>query len=495
MYRLFLVLAALALAGCSFAPEYRRPEMVLPVAWQQSSPDALEVQWWRRFEDPALNALVQEALLYNKDIEIALARLEIARAGAGVAYSDLAPHPSITGASSERWTSTRIAGAPPKGMEQTRHRELYFGALWELDFWGKYRNAAQGAMEQFLAVEANRDAAYLSVAAFTAKTYFDLLQYQYQIRIAEKTVTQRQKALNFYAANVSAGTVNESDLLRARGEVEVAKYTLSLARLRLDEAHTRLQVLLGRSPAEIMDSAVTQVREIRLEDAARAAFLPSGLPLYLLERRPDLKAAEQALRAAQFDIGVVRADYFPSISLSGQVGIAASKNSYLTTSGSGTWLYGVNLRLPLDFWQTRFREKMAEEHSRELVVVYELSVQTAFKDLRDSLSRQKHLADATQALSRRITALRKATSLAADRYSSGYSNYLELLDAERALFDSQISWSQNKASQLQAMVDVCLALGGGWSDHDLPERMTASNPETSVAPSLAKPVRRKGGRP
>jgi multidrug efflux system outer membrane protein len=191
-------------------------------------------------------------------------------------------------------------------------------------------------------------------------------------------------------------------------------------------------------------------------------ILPDGLPSALLVRRPDLRSAEQALRAAHFDVGVVRADYFPSLSLTGRAGAAAQKFGDLTLGDAPTWNYGLSLRLPLDFWTTRFREQMAEARCREAAAGYDKAVQSAFKDVRDALTRQSLLNDANMALERQIADLTEAVEKADDRYRNGYSNFLDVLDADRELFSAQLGWAQTRALQLQSMVDVCLALGGGW---------------------------------
>ncbi len=468
----FLLVVAVSIAGCSFAPDYERPAMELPPAWENAAADNLEAQWWRRFNDPVLNALVQEALANNKDIAAAVARLEIARSGVGSSASRLAPSPSASARHDHSWASRRVDGPPPAGHEESTNSSILFNAIWELDFWGKYRNTVKSSQAFFLAQESSRDAVYLSIAALTTKAYFDILSNRYQIDIARQTLKQRESAVRLYSAGASVGYMSEADLMRARSEVEVARYSLNLSLMQLDEAHSRLQLLLGRSPAEVMQGA-QDTGASSLTSIGANNILPSGLPVDLLERRPDIKAAEQDLRAANFDIGVVRANYFPSITLGGSAGYSAKLAKFLTIGGSGVWNYGGELNLPLDFWQTRFQEKMAEARAVELAAAYEQTVRLAFKDMRDSLARQKYLADASASMLRRVDYLKKAASQAKTRYESGYSGYLELLDAERALFDSRLMWAQSRTAQLYALVDVCMALGGGWSDHDLPERLLA----------------------
>lgn len=452
---------ALFLAGCSLAPSYQRPVQNLPPAWEESEAAGLEAQWWRRFNDPTLDAMVQEALHHNRDLAASMARVEQAAAAAGISRSALAPAPSIDGSAGERWSSTRIAGAPPKGFEKSRNHDLYLGAAWELDFWGKYRNAHLGDKARWLASEADLAGARLLVAATAAKSYFDLLNFTFQVDVAQRTLVQRLQALDMQKSSEEIGFSSRADLLRAQSEVESARYNLALSRLGLDAAQSSLLVLLGRSPAEIMRRNSPVPGNV-LNTLPTVPVLPDGVPSALLTRRPDLRSAEQALRAAHFDVGVVRADYFPQLSLTGKTGWAAEEPGDLSLGGASSWNYGLSLRLPLDFWTTRFRELMTEARARESVARYEKAVQSAFRDVRNALTQQALLADANAALERRIAALAEAVDKADDRYRNGYSNFLDVLDADRELFAAQLSWAQTRAQQLQATVDVCVALGGGW---------------------------------
>ena len=452
---------ALFLVGCSLAPPYQRPVQNLPPIWEESDAAGLDAQWWQRFNDPALDAMVLEALHHNRDLAASMARVEQAAATAGISLSALAPAPSIDGSAGERWSSTRIAGAPPKGFEKSRNHDLYLGAAWELDFWGKYRNAHLGDKAKWLASEADLAGARLLVAATVAKSYFDLLNFSFQVDVAQRTLVQRLQALDMQKSSEEIGFSSRADLLRAQSEVESARYNLALSRLGLDAAQSSLLVLLGRSAAEIMRRNSPVPGNV-LDALPTVPVLPDGMPSALLTRRPDLRSAEQALRAAHFDVGVVRADYFPQLSLTGKTGWAAQEAGDLSLGGSSSWNYGLSLRLPLDFWTTRFRELMTEARCRESVARYEKAVQSAFRDVRNALTQQALLADASAALERRIVDLTEAVDKADDRYRNGYSNFLDVLDADRELFAAQLGWAQTRAQQLQATVDVCVALGGGW---------------------------------
>ncbi|WP_069858288.1 efflux transporter outer membrane subunit [Desulfoplanes formicivorans] len=456
-----LWIAFILLAGCSLSPSYHRPVQDIPVSWENRAGTRLEEQWWQRFNDPVLNGLVERALEHNLDLATSFARLEQAAAAVGLSRSDLAPTPSLDGSGSQTWTSTRIYGAPPPGSEEYSNHDIYVGAAWELDFWGKYRNALQSGQAAFLATAADVEAIRLLIAGTTVKAYFALLSAEFQIRIAEKTLEQRLQAFEFYEVNEKFGFYSKTDLLRAKSEVEDARYTLAVARMDADSAHSALLLLLGRSPSAIFSDSVNTSTSLDLLPVV--PVLPDGLPSELLMRRPDLRSAEQLLQAAHFDVGVVRADYFPSISLTGQSGLAAMYAGDLTQSGAESWTYGLSIHLPLDFWRTRFREQMAEAKCREAAADYDKAVQSAFRDIRDALNRQARLAEASDALERQVKDLKEAVIKADDRYRNGYSNFLDVLDADRSHFAAQLAWARTRTQQLNAMVDVCLALGGGWT--------------------------------
>lgn len=447
------------LAGCSWSPAYHRPAQELPASWAVRAETRLEDQWWRRFNDPELNRLVAGALEHNLDLAASFARLEQASSAVGLSRSDLAPTPFLDGSGSHTWTSTRIYGDPPQ--EKYSNHDLYAGAAWELDFWGKYRNTFQSEQSGFLATEADFAATRLLVAATTAKAYFALLSAEFQIRIAKKTLNQRLQAYGFYEVNEKFGFCSKTDLLRAKSEVEDARYTLAVARMDADSAQSALLLLGGRSPSVILSDSVKA--STSLDILPVVPVLPDGLPSELLMRRPDLRSAEHLLQAAHFDVGVVRADYFPSISLTGQSGLAAMNAGDLTLGGAESWTYGLSIHLPLDFWRTRFRVQMAEAKCREATADYDKAVRSAFRDMRNALNRQARLDEASGALNCQMENLKKAVIMADDRYRNGYSNFLDVLDADRSLFSVQLAWARTRTEQLEAMVDVCLALGGGWS--------------------------------
>lgn len=456
----FIVIGLLivSLAGCSFAPEYQRPLMPMPETWkgEPGQGERLDLQWWRRFDDATLNALVEEALTYNRDIAAAIARVDYARAQLGVARAELFPLINGQAEGTQTWIdNTKIKSGTEAPFSAG------FGATWELDLWGRLRNAREAARYQLLATEAAQRGVQLSVAGQTANAYFLLLSLDLQQATAERTVKTREDALNIYTARYEQGLINELDLSRAKTEVETAKTALYQTRISRDAAESALATLVGRSPREIMDG--TMPRGKSLEAIPTPPVIPAGVPSDLLERRPDIQQAERNVQSADANIGVARAAWFPTISLTGLFGVVSPELHSLMSNPLQTWSYGGSATVPLvDFGRVRYNVEAAEARQREALASYEKTVQSAFQDMRDALTRQAEISNVVSSLERSVKELRLSADLARLRYDNGYSSYLEVLDAERSLFDSELQLASARGERLTSIVNVCLALGGGW---------------------------------
>ncbi len=461
-----LVLTALlgfGLSGCTLAPEYKRPVMDMPEAWTTPARDSLEVQWWKRFQDDKLNALVDEALQNNRDIEQAMARVDFARAQLGLARSDLFPTPGVNGSAARSRSSRNMPRTVP-GHETNSAYSADFGVTsWEVDIWGKYRDLDSAAAAQLLASEAARDGVWLSVAGQTTKGYFLLRTYDLQENTAANTLKTREEAYRIYSARYDQGLIDELDLLRVKAEVETARSALYNTRVGRDAAESALAALLGRSPREILTEGTVQ-RGRAMDDMPTAPVFPAGLPSDLLERRPDLRTAEESLRAMNFNIGAARAAFFPSISLTGLLGFASTELDSLVAGNARTWQFGGGIYLPLDFWRIQSNLRGAEAQQREAVAYYQQSVQNAFREMRDALSQEEQYASVVRSLESQVSDLRRAVDLAKTRYDNGYSAYLEVLDAERSLFSAELDLASARNAHLSGIVNVCLAMGGGWEN-------------------------------
>lgn len=458
-----------ALAACSLAPRYQRPEQDLPKEWRSVDLGAapLDADWWTRFQDPVLTALIDDALAQNQDIAESLARLDSAAAKVGVATAALFPQASGTGAAQAQGASEKGPNAVPfskSGM--SRWTTQYQGALsagWELDLWGKVRNQRTMLSDVLMNSVIGHEGLRLSVAAQTAQGYFALLALDMQLETAKRTFKSRKEAFGIYTSRYRQGDITELDWQRARAEVETARAQVHTSTVAVDQAEAALAVLIGRAPRDIINQAMPRGQEIGKLPAP--PVLPSGLPSELLMRRPDIRAAEYLIMAYNANIGVARAQFFPSISLTGMLGTLSASVANLFTGPAATWSYGATGSIPLlDFGNNWYNLKDAEAQKRAAEAAYRKSVQTAFQDVRTSLTAQREAGAIVESMQIEVESLRRATEIARLQYNNGYTDYLTVLDAERQLFAAELQLASALRDRLNAVVGVCMALGGGWSD-------------------------------
>lgn len=455
----------LMLTGCSLAPDYQRPEMDIPQTWEASQSQALQTKWWERFHDETLNALVEEALEHNRNIEQAMANVDQAQAGLGIARDALLPVPGVSADASR--TMARSETSPAALQNGGKNTHSFSGALaasWTLDFWGKYWNAAESARASLVATEAARDNVILTVAASTVESYFWLSAYTWQEEIAREVLKNREDSLKIYQNRFDNGQISDLDILSIRANVETARNALASARIAKNAAETSLAVLLGRSPAEIMKQNGITAKPSLMKSLDKTPALPAGIPSNILEHRPDIRQAEANLQAANYDIGTARASFFPSFSLTGLLGGASLELNEVLRSSNQYASLGAGLSLPLNFWTIKRTVDSAEAAKKAAVATYELTVQNAFKDVRDALVSQTEYANSVDALSRQVEYLSKAVMHARARYDNGFASYLDLLTAESNLFTAQQSLAVAHANHLVSIAEVCLALGGGWQE-------------------------------
>lgn len=475
-----LVPLLLAQTGCNLAPQYQRPEMELPLTWEAGSsgaiPEPIQTRWWERFHDETLNALVDEALAHNKNIAQAMATVRQAQAALGIARDALLPVPAAE-ANGVR-TRARDARSPTALQHGGMNTNAFSGTLaasWTLDFWGKYWNAAESARASLVATEAARDNVILTIAASTVESWFWLSAYTWQEEIAESVLKNREASLTLYQNRFDNGQISEYDMLSIRANVETARNALASARIAKNAAETSLAVLLGRSPAALMTMNALKAPSSLMTSLPTTPALPSDLPSRLLEQRPDIRQAEAHLKAANFDIGVARAQFFPSFSLTGLLGSASLElNELLRGINMYSALSG-GLSLPLNFWTIKRGVDSAQAAKDAAVAAYELAVLNAFKDVRDALVQQREYANSVQALTSQVEYLSKAVEHARTRYDSGFASYLDLLTSESNLFTAQQSLAVAHAQHLVSIAEVCLALGGGWPE--LPAQEQAEQQE------------------
>ncbi|MBR5734635.1 MAG: efflux transporter outer membrane subunit, partial [Desulfovibrionaceae bacterium] len=461
--KLFPLLLPLFLAGCSFAPHYQRPQMELPASWTPGSAaekETLSLTWWKSFNDPVLTGLIEEALVKNRDIAAAEARVNQARAMAGLSRANIFPLASAGGeAQSGAIDGKRVTG--PFYSSYTYHIAAAT-ISWEIDLWGKLRNANAAARARLLASEAAYRGVRLAVAGQTAKAYFGLLTLDAQLATARETLRSRNEKLKIHETQFREGLIPELVLKQAHAELEAARTIV----LKLDQAREStegaLAALLGRQPKEVLTGI--QKRGRKLEEIPASPILPSDLPSQLLERRPDIVAAEQQLIAANANIGTARAAWLPSLSLSAALGVADLYDlSRLFRSENRFTTYGGSVGMPIfDFGRILSTVRASEAAKEEMAANYEKTVLEAFADVRAALAEQAQAAAIVASAERMADDCRETLRMATTRYEEGYSSYLEVLDAERALFSAELGLAEAQNNRLNSAVHLCMALGGGW---------------------------------
>jgi outer membrane protein, multidrug efflux system len=457
---LFTVLVmALLLGGCLLGKDYERPTVDMPPNWRFAEKDAkalANTAWWGQFQDPALNDLIQTALQENKDIRIATARVEEYMGKLGVTRADLFPQVGL-GASAGRQRATEVG---PTGWLSTLSPtsntfQGNLNASWELDIWGKLRRATEGARADLLSTDEARRAVIMTLVASVANGYINLLNYDQQLVIARETLNSRKDSLDIFEKRYAGGVISELELNQSRSEYEDARAVIPQLEKNIAQQENALNLLLGRNPGPI-----TRGRTL---DELILPTVPEGLPSDLLERRPDIRQAEQDLVAANARIAVAKALYFPSISLTGLFGFASAELRDLLTGPAKTWNYAASLTAPIfTAGKIKGQVKQAEAIQQQALAKYLQTVQTAFREVDDSLVDQRKSRERLAVQGDQVKALKNTRRLAGLRYDNGYSSYLEVLDAERSLFNGQLSQIQTKGTLFQSLVNVYKTMGGGW---------------------------------
>jgi multidrug efflux system outer membrane protein len=458
------------LAGCiSLAPNYERPPIELPTDWARpAGGNAADIgaQWWKVYDDALLDQLIDEALANNANLQVAVARVDEARALAGQARAQQYP---MLGASLERSrTSASLRTATPAPAGTPRETDDYRGvviASYELDLWGRLRDASTAARAELLATEAARETVRIALAADVAQAYFALRALDEQLAATQRSLSARAESLELQKLRYQVGVISEFEFRQLEAEVLAAQAQLpALERLRAQQENA-LAVLLGKSPRAIYEGSVVEAI-LRGEDdvsESPALVVPAGLPSQLLLRRPDLTEAEQRLIAANARIGVARAAYFPTISLTGFFGSQSGVLADLFTAPAGTWYAAAALTQPL--WgagRAGAGVDVANARQRQTLAQYQQAIQNAFRDVRNAIVAQTKTRAQFEVESERVKALRNSLRLARLRYQNGVANQLEVLDAERSLLGAELNRSDALRAQRAAIADLFRALGGGW---------------------------------
>lgn len=449
-------------AGCATHPAYKRPQADLPAAWAGSADKGVtpSERWWTLYGDKALDALVGEALEHNRDLALAAARVDEARALSRVADSQRYPSIDAT-AQRDRTRSSEVAPIPipANALERNSYR-AQINVAYELDLWGRLRGAGDAARAELLATQAAQETLRITLVSDVVSSYFTLLSLDEQLAATRRSLSLREDNLRLQRVRHTAGLIGDFQLRQLEAEVSAAQAQLpALERSRTAE-ELALAVLLGRSPRAITDSTV-----VRGDDRSEppAPLVPAGLPSDLLLRRPDIVQAEQRLIAANARIGVARASLFPRISLTGFLGGESGALSDLFTAPARIWQLAFALAQPI-FQAGRLQSEIEAVKAREqqALAQYQKTLQESFREVRQALSAQTHSREIFEAETARGVALRDTLRLARIRYENGLVSQLEVIDAERNLLAADLNRLDALRAQRVAVADLVRALGGGW---------------------------------
>ena len=451
---------AFLLAGCAVGPDYERPAMELPAAYPERDVGAaaLRSDWWKLYNDPKLDELVAAALERSADIRLAVARIEEADANLRAANAAFLPEIDVGANANRTRSSTTMVLPPPPGVPVVRNDvRLALSTAFELDFWGRLRRGAESVRAQMLATRYAGDVVALTLQGLTAQAYFALRSLDAQIIVTRETMATREDALVYVRARAKGGVASELEVAQAEGaRADIATQLKDLERQRALVEH-QLAALTGRLDLAV---AVGDLRTLPMPPLP-----PSGLPSGLLERRPDIRQAEQQLVSTNAQIGVAKAAMFPTISLTGFAGgESATLSTLLNNRDSGIWSLGFGLNLPLfDAGRYRALTDAAIARQHQAVASYQKAVETGFREVADALVTVRLTASSEEDHRASVAAARRALRLSRMRYEAGYSPFLEVLDAQRTANTSELAALRNRQSLLSATVDLMKALGGGWS--------------------------------
>lgn len=454
-----ILLAVLTLTGCMVGPDYRRPALDIPKSWRVEEKEARAVAdtaWWEQFDDPVLSDLISTAIRENNDLKVASYRVEEFMGGYITTRAPLFPQVGAgADVQGKRLTEKGQEPVTPQVQNPATVFDASLNASWEIDLWGRVRRATEAARADLLGTVEARDGVILSLVTSVAGAYINLRDLDNQLEIARRTAMSREDSYRIFTLRFKAGVVSELELSQAKSQYEQAMASIPPIEKAISEQENALSVLLGRNPGPI-------ARGKGIEELGLPA-VPEGLPSDLLERRPDIRQAEQNLIAANARIGAAKAQYFPTISLTGAFGWSSRSLSSMFTGPAHTWSWAAAAVQPIFTGGAIYGQvKSAKAAQEEALFQYKKAVQNAFTDVDNALIDQKRLREQIEAQEKQVASLRTYAQVARLRYDNGYTSYIEVLDAERSLFDAELAYTQTKGNLFQALVNLYKAMGGGW---------------------------------
>jgi multidrug efflux system outer membrane protein len=458
---LLLVLSVALFTGCAVGPDYKRPPVAAPAAFRSDSAvtntSFADLAWWRVYQDDILQALVREAFTNNFDLRIAVTRVEQARQVAAQARSQFMPNVGYSGAVSQGRNDEFGTAFPNNGVS-TGSAIATLNAFWEVDLWGRVRRLNESARAQFLASEEARRGVRLSLLSAVASDYLALVELDQELEITSSTTNSFTESLKIFSERTAGGTASALETSRAQAALADAKAATPSILSQITTTENQLCILLGRTPGPIQ-------RNDWRPETFLAAEVPAGLPSALLERRPDVRQAEQILRSANARIGETVAEFFPTIGLTAFLGKISPELSAFTLGGANAWGVAAQATGPL-FEGGRLvgQYRQAKAARDEARLSYQQSVLTALGDVANALVSRQRLGEIREQEAEEVAALETAVRVSTERYLAGKASYYEVLEAQQQLFPAQLSLARTQRDQQLAVVSLYKALGGGWKD-------------------------------
>jgi multidrug efflux system outer membrane protein len=448
-----VILAASFGGGCMVGPKYRKPVVQTPAAYRElrESPQAqaasfADLPWWQVFQDPQLQELIRTALKQNYDMQLAAERIKAERAQLAITRSYL--FPQVQG-----------GGNFTGGKEQTFQSKSNFLAAFQLDLFGKLRRETEAERARVLATEDAQRTVMLTLVSDVASDYFTLLQLDLQLQITRDTVKTQQDSVKLTSLRLDHGVATTLDVLQAQQVLDTANAQIPDLERQIGQEEDAISILLGNYPQNVP-------RGRPLTEQLLPPDVPPGLPSALLERRPDIHEAEQMLVAANAEIGVAKASFFPQISLTGSGGGAFGRSSVfssLMNSQTAIWSYGVQVSQPIfTGGALRGNLHLAESQHKQALIAYQQTIQRAFRDVSDALIGYQKFYEVRVRQEQAVTDLEESVRLSIMRYQGGTTTYLEVLDGQRSLFAAELTLAEARGNEYQSLVQLYRALGGGW---------------------------------
>jgi outer membrane protein, multidrug efflux system len=462
-----IAVAAVTLAGCTVGPNYKRPQLAVPNSFRAPEPlpesqgaSLADLKWFEVFRDPQLDDLIKVALVQNYDLRDAVSRVDQARANLGITRSNQYPQVSASGDLQFTRLSRDGQFPLPASFVQNQNRNWGEAALnllsFQVDLWGQLRRATEASRANLLSADWNRKTVISTVVSQVATDYFQLLELDSELRISQNTLATRQESLKLTADREVHGIATDLDMRQAEQLVESAAESIPQLKQQSEQTEDQMSLLLGKNPGNIE-------RARRFNEEYLVPEVPAGLPSALLERRPDIRAAEQALVAANANIGVAKAAYFPQISLTGSIGGQSSSLARLFSGPNAAWSFVPQLTQPI-FTAGRLKNtvRLAQAQRQDAQIAYEKSISTGFKEVSDALIAHQRTRESRVEQQKLVIALAERKRLAYRRYEGGVDTQLNALDADRDLLTAQLTLEQIRYAEIVSVVQLYNALGGGW---------------------------------